>query len=155
MSPNDFDDSVSPLPDGLDQDGCQAPPDPQPGAAAEPEENAEQLPLDEHDFPGLAQAGLPRRRPRTRGKRLVLPADKHVTVSPQQRLVLLHLWQRSGFPAGDFAPLVGVCKQTLHAWKRRFDNNGPAGLLDQPKGAAHGSRLTDLTQRTILMLKQA
>src|SRR6185437_11540116 len=32
---------------------------------------------------------------------------------------------------------------------------GPAGLLDRPKGTAPGSRLPDITRRTILMLKEA
>ena len=155
MSPNDFTDSVSPLPDGLVQDGCQAPPDPQPGGPAEPEENAEQLPLDEHGLHGLGRAGLPLRRPRTRGKRLVLPAEKPEPVSPQQRLLLLDTWQRSGLPAGDFAALVGISKHTLYAWKKKFDTQGPAGLMDQPRGGPSGSRLPELTKRTILMLKQA
>jgi len=54
---------------------------------------------------------------------------------PQQRLLILDAWQRCGLPAGDFAPLVGLSKHTLYAWKKRFDTHGPAGLLDQPKGA--------------------
>jgi len=108
------------------------------------------------DLPALARANLPRRGRRPgRGKRLVLPDDKPEQVSPQQRLLLLDLWQRSGLPAGDFAALVGVSKHTLYAWKKRFDTQGPAGLLDQPRGGPAGSRLSDLTKRTILMLKQA
>jgi transposase InsO family protein len=76
-------------------------------------------------------------------------------VTPQQRLLLLDTWQRSGLPAGDFAALVGVSRHTLYAWKKRFDERGPAGLLDEVRGAPAGSRLPELTQRTILMLKQA
>ncbi len=91
-----------------------------------------------------------------RGRRLV-PKDTPArpTVTPQQRLLLLDTWQRSGLPAGDFAALVGVSRHTLYAWKKRFDAQGPAGLMDQPKGGPRGSRLPDLTKRTILMLKQA
>jgi transposase InsO family protein len=77
---------------------------------------------------------------------------EHLT--PAQRLLLLDVWQRSGLPAGDFAALVGVCRQTLYAWKHRFDTEGPAGLVDQPRGAPKGSKLPELTRRTILMLKQ-
>jgi len=57
--------------------------------------------------------------------------------------------------AGDFADLIGFNKNTLFAWKRRFDIEGPAGLLDKPKGSPSGSKLPDLTKRTILMLKSA
>jgi transposase len=76
-------------------------------------------------------------------------------LTAEQRLLLLDTWQRSGLPAGDFAPLVGISKHTLYAWKKRFDQQGPAGLLDQPRGGPTGSRLPELTRRTILMLKQS
>jgi transposase InsO family protein len=92
------------------------------------------------------------RRP---GKRLVAPQDKPPALTPQQRLLLLDTWQRSGLPAGDFAALVGVSKHTLYAWKKRFDTEGPGGLLDRPKGGPPGSHLPDLTKRTILLLKQS
>jgi transposase InsO family protein len=107
------------------------------------------------DDPGV---DLPRMRlmGRTKGRRLVkkdLPPAPALTA--EQRLLLLDTWQRSGLPAGDFAALVGISKHTLYGWKKKFDTQGPAGLMDQPKGGPRGSRLPDLTKRTILMLKQA
>jgi transposase InsO family protein len=166
MSPNEF---VTPNPQDNSEpakDHCQtpsdldpespAPLDGDPGSAPTQPVVDEQQPNWEDDLPGLAQAHLlGRRQPRRRGKRLALPADKPDPVSPQQRLLLLDLWQRSALPAADFAELVGVSKHTLYAWKKRFDAKGPAGLLDQPKGGPKGSQLSDLTQRTILMLKKA
>lgn len=82
-----------------------------------------------------------------------LPTTESLT--PAQRLLLLDTWQRSGLPAGDFAAMVGVSKHTLYAWKRRFDEEGPGGLMERPRGGARGSKLPELTRRTILMLKQA
>jgi transposase len=64
-------------------------------------------------------------------------------------------WRRIGLPAGDFAPLVGVSKHTLYAWKRKFETEGPAGLVDKPHGAPTGSRLPEATRRAILLLKEA
>ena len=93
-------------------------------------------------------------RPR-RGRRLVKdppPAPNHLT--PQQRLLLLDIWNKSGLPAQDFAALVGLSKHTLYSWKKKFELHGPAGLLDQPHGRPEGSALPDLTKRTILMLKR-
>ena len=58
-------------------------------------------------------------------------------------------------PAGDFAPLVGLTATTLYGWRRRFQEDGPAGLMDRPRGPGKGSKLPDLTRRTILMLKGA
>jgi transposase InsO family protein len=99
-------------------------------------------------------------RGRARGRRLVhkdaaKDAAKPIVVSAEQRLLILDTWQRSGLPAGDFAALVGVNKHTLYSWKRKFDEEGPAGLVDRPRGGPRGSRLADLTRRTILMLKKA
>jgi transposase InsO family protein len=71
-----------------------------------------------------------------------------------QRLLLLDAWRRSGLPAGDFAALVGLSKHTLYSWKQKFEQHGPAGLLDQPRGGPKGSRLPEATRRAILMLKE-
>jgi len=76
-------------------------------------------------------------------------------LTPAQRLLLLDTWQRSGLPAGDFAAMVGLSKHTLYAWKKKFAEQGPAGLAEQPRGGARGSKLPELTRRTILMLKQS
>jgi len=106
-----------------------------------------------HTLSGLGLGGRPGQAP---GRRLTKKdASSAPPVTPQQRLLLLDTWQRSGLPAGDFAALVGVSRHTLYAWKKRFDERGPAGLIDEVRGAPAGSRLPELTQRTILMLKQA
>jgi transposase InsO family protein len=76
-------------------------------------------------------------------------------LSAEQRLLVLDAWRRSGLPSGDFAPLVGISQHTLYAWKRKFDQEGPAGLLDQPRGGPAGSRLPEATKRAIVMLKEA
>jgi transposase len=115
------------------------------GPAASPADVADGLPL----APPLSG------RSRQRGRRLVKPAGKPEPLSAEQRLLVLDTWQRSGLPASDFAAMVGICKSSLFAWKKRFEEQGPAGLIDQPKGGPRGSRLPDLTVRTILMLKKA
>jgi hypothetical protein len=70
-----------------------------------------------------------------RGRALVAPdlAGKP-TITPEQRLLLLDTWRRSGLPAGDFADLVRLSKHTLYAWKKAFEEHGPGGLADKPKG---------------------
>lgn len=102
-------------------------------------------------------AELRAEQPRVRGKRLAKPdptAEKR-TFTPAQRLLLLDCWHRSGLPAGDFAPLVGLSQHTLYKWQEHFERLGPEGLMDQPRGARPGRRLPELTQRTILMLKES
>ncbi len=97
----------------------------------------------------------PVRKTRPRGTLKPAAERPAMPLSPPQKLLLLDTWQRSGLAARDFGALVNVSRQTLYAWKRRFEELGPAGLVDQPKGAKLGSKLPELTKRTILMLKQA
>jgi transposase InsO family protein len=107
-----------------------------------PSGNASSRPLLTGDVPrpGSALARLP---------------STETKFTPEQRLLILDAWRRSGLPAGDFAPLVGLSKHTLYAWQKRFEAEGPAGLLDKPKGAPSGSRLPEPTRRAILMLKES
>lgn len=77
-----------------------------------------------------------------RGRRLAKPL-KTEGLTGVQRLLLLDTWRRSGLPAGDFAPLVGVSKHTLYAWKHKFETEGPAGLEEKPRGGPTGSRLPE------------
>ncbi len=83
------------------------------------------------------------------------PVAKPEVLTPEQRLLLLDTWKRSGLPAADFAAMVGLTKHTLYGWKRKFEEEGPAGLIDKPRGGPQGSKVHELTKRTILMLKEA
>jgi transposase InsO family protein len=104
----------------------------------------------------------PRPRPRFKGRLLVKNGDSpQVKVEAprnasmaEHRVMILDTWKRSGLTAGDFAPLVGVSKHTLYAWKSKFEEDGPAGLMERRRGSNKGSRLSELTKRAILMMKQ-
>lgn len=106
--------------------------------------------------PFAEPVGPPRLRPMRKGQRLVKkPAVPKLQISPEQRLLILDTWRRSGLPAADFSTIVGIPKHTLYTWKKRFEEEGPAGLMDRPRGGRKGSKLPDLTKRTILMLKES
>ena len=118
----------------------------------------EPTPLHGIDLPlaGAEAPTLPRPQHPRKGRRLVQkPEASPAALTPEQRLLLLDTWKRSGLPAGDFAALVGLSKHTLYAWNQRFEAEGPGGLMDKPRGGPKGSKLPELTKRTILMLKQA
>jgi transposase InsO family protein len=85
-----------------------------------------------------------------RQSRVILPPT-----SSMQRMLILDCWQRSGLKAPAFAELVGVSAASLYAWKRMFEEEGPAGLESRPRGVPRGSKLPETTQRAILMLKRA
>ena len=130
---------------------------PVPPADDEPEADDGAAAVSEDD---LAWEGEPPTLPpnlsaRKRGTLSKPPETPSQPLSPQQKLLLLDTWQRSGLPARDFGALVNVSRQTLFAWKRKFEELGPAGLMDPPRGGKSGSQLPELTKRTILMLKQA
>lgn len=99
--------------------------------------------------------GLPTVRKRRRGKRLVKPSSERTTFTPEQRLLILDTWQRSGLPAGDFSSIVGVSMHSLYLWKRRFEADGPAGLSHQRRGVRRESAIPEVTRRSILMLKES
>ncbi len=110
--------------------------------------------------PGFSSGVELSRRPlgwngKPKGRGLVKPDEVRLAFLPHERLLILDTWQRSGLPAGDFAPLVGLSKHTLYLWKKRFAEHGPAGLAERPRGAKTGSKLSEVTRRTIVMLKQA
>src|SRR5262245_41774448 len=54
---------------------------------------------------------LPRLQQPPRGQRSLRKAEPPAPpLTAEQRLLLLDTWRRSGLPAGDFAPLVGLSK---------------------------------------------
>ena len=160
--------------DGDWQEGAQSEPDPDDGLLVfqgepeEVEETREEEGEDADDDPSIApppatwtMPGRPRGG--GRGRRMVKAEQassrgkggRKRTFSPEQRLLLLETWQRSGLTASDFADLVDVSKHSLYVWKKRFDAEGPAGLQDKPKGGPRGSRLPDATKRAIRLMKEA
>src|SRR3989449_1762237 len=77
-----------------------------------------------------------------------------VTVSGEQRLLILDAWARSELTAGEFGRIAGISPHTLYAWRKRFEELGPAGLDEKRRGAPKGSRVPEATRRAILMLKE-
>lgn len=88
------------------------------------------------------------------GRRLTKTSSRKPQLTAEQRVLILDAWKRSGLPSVDFAPLVGVSKHTLYAWKKIFAEHGPAGFMPKPR-THEGSELPELTKRAILMLKEA
>ncbi len=140
---------------GLARPSSESPPTPPEPEAEGPVDQAVcEEPASAEPFGGAVD--LPRLRPMSKGQRLVKKRTAPKPgMGPEQRLLILDTWRRSGLPAGDFATLVGVSTHTLYTWKKRFEEAGPAGLMDRPRGGRKGSKLPELTKRAILMLKEA
>ncbi len=104
-----------------------------------------------------ADALEPRRRLKRRTRQMVTGAEasrRRPTFTQEQRLLVLDAWVRSGLTGKQMAGLVGLSPATLHNWKRRFEEQGPAGLADRPRGRKKGSRLPDHVKRAVLLLKR-
>ena len=101
------------------------------------------------------------RRPRSLTKKEAPQAPAAVTKadtsSAEWRLLILDTWSRSGLPAGDFLALMGniVSKHTLYGWKQRFEKEGAAGLVDRMREARKADRLSEVTRRAIVMMKES
>lgn len=102
-----------------------------------------------------AGSGFAPRGTRSRVARTISPVAKRGTeFTGEQRLLVLDCWFRSQLAATDFAPLVGISTASLYAWRRKFEEEGPAGLLGHKRGM-RGSQLPEPTKRAILMMKEA
>ena len=126
-----------------------------PGASSEGVEEE----VDDHAYdedyvsPALAarRKGSPHRK--LRGIEVKLgPAQAGITAA--QRLLILDTWQRSGLTARAYGEILGLSHHTLYAWRRRFEELGPAGLDEKPRGSVTGSRLPEVTRRAIVMMKK-
>ncbi len=99
---------------------------------------------------GLGARGTPRCTASTRRPE----ARRGIEFTGEQRLLVLDCWFRTELAATDFAPLVGVTTASLYAWRRKFEDEGPAGLLGHKRGM-RGSQLPEPTRRAILLMKEA
>ena len=104
---------------------------------------------EDHDEPSQ------RRGPRPGGDGSGDTAARAATTAAQ-RLMLLDIAMKSGLPVKEFAELVGVSYHTLYQWKKRFDEQGPAGLMEHPRKHKEAeSRLREVVKQAILMIKVA
>jgi transposase InsO family protein len=82
-------------------------------------------------------------------------ASRRRRLDGRQRMLILDSWLRSKLPAHDFAAIAGISAHTLYGWRKRFEDEGPAGLADSRRGRQGGSsRLPEATRRAILLLKE-
>jgi transposase InsO family protein len=105
---------------------------------------------------GVRLTGRRKGSPRRRRRAMVLPeTTTRPSLTPEQRMLILDAWRRSGLGAHEFGTIVQVSGPTLYAWRRRFESLGPEGLSDRPRGRVVGSRLGEAARRAILLLKES
>jgi hypothetical protein len=55
-------------------------------------------------------------------------------LSGEQRLLILDAWARSELMAAEFGRMARISPHRLYAWRKRFEELGPAGLDEQRRG---------------------
>lgn len=75
------------------------------------------------------------------------------SVTPEQKLLIIDAWKKSGLPGSDFADLVGFSYKTLYMWRRRLEQDGVEGLFGPPPGPEPGSKVPPVTRQAILLIK--
>ena len=103
------------------------------GAAAEEGEVEEHEFDEEYETPALSgrRKGSAKRKLREFEVKL---GPAQVGLTAEQRMLVLDTWMRSKLPARKVSELMGLSPHTLYAWKRRFEELGPAGLDEKRDG---------------------
>src|SRR5262249_39891896 len=98
--------------------------------------------------------GVPRLSARPKGGKLRRLRGFEIELGPtpsaltgEQRFLILDTWLRSKLPASDFSELMGLSAHTLYAWKRRFEELGPAGRGGEGGRGAEGGGGGAATER--------
>ena len=101
-------------------------PEAQRETAGPPAADAELDPDEVLEWEGDPPVVIPNLGGRKRGT-LSKPIERRQVLSPQQKLLLLDTWLRSGLPARDFGAMVNISRHTLYSWKQRFERLVPLG----------------------------
>ena len=103
---------------------------------------------------GVGEEGVARRADTGRARRPT-PPNTAQSFAPPQRMLILDSWLKSGFSAGDFAPLVGVSPTPCTPGRNDSRSTVRRGSRSRSRRKApKGSRLPEATQRAILMMKE-
>jgi len=78
---------------------------------------------------------------------------KSPSLTPEQKLLLVDAWKKSGLPGTDFADLVGYSYKSLYVWRRKLEKEGIEGLFGPPPGPEPGSKVPPVTRQAILLIK--
>jgi len=70
-------------------------------------------------------------------------SHRNARLTPRGRQLLVERVRVQGMPVAHVARAMGVSRQCAHRWVRRFDEEGPAGLVDRSSRPQHSPRATD------------
>ena len=79
-------------------------------------------------------------------------SHRNARLTPRGRQLLVERVRDQGMPVSHVAKAMGISRQCAHRWVRRFDEEGPAGLVDRSSRPHRSPRATD-ARRVAKVLK--
>jgi len=70
-------------------------------------------------------------------------SHRNARLTPRGRQLLVERVRDQGMPVSHVAKAMGISRQCAHRWVRRFDEEGPAGLVDRSSRPLRSPRATD------------
>jgi transposase InsO family protein len=70
-------------------------------------------------------------------------SHRNARLTPRGRQLLVQRVRDQGMPIAHVAKAMGISRQCAHRWVRRFDEEGPAGLVDRSSRPHRSPRATD------------
>jgi len=70
-------------------------------------------------------------------------SHRNARLTPRGRQLLVERVRVQGMPVAHVAAAMGISRQCAHRWVRRFDEEGPAGLMDRSSRPHRSPRATD------------
>jgi transposase InsO family protein len=79
-------------------------------------------------------------------------SHRNARLTPRGRQLLVERVRVQGMPVAHVARAMGISRQCAHRWVRRFDEEGPRGLVDRSSRPHRSPRVTD-ARRVAKILK--
>jgi transposase InsO family protein len=79
-------------------------------------------------------------------------SHRNARLTPRGRQLVVERVRDQGMPVAHVAAAMGISRQCAHRWVRRFEEEGPAGLMDRSSRPHHSPRSTD-ARRVAMVLK--
>lgn len=74
-------------------------------------------------------------------------SHRNARLTPRGRQLLVERVRVQGMPVADVAAAMGISRQCAHRWVRRFDEEGPTGLMDRSSRPRRSPRTIDARLR--------
>ena len=77
-----------------------------------------------------------------------------VTDAMDQKIELINYWKKRQMTISELSSIFGISRKTAYKWIRRFEDEGPTGLLERPRAPLRHPNATDrLIKEKVVLAK--